>query len=162
MGCDGTLLKHQYNIVKNKTLRGKNLKDYPLPLLKYRIKMRELHQKTQIKKTAKITSFKVYKDLKITPNLQSKYNIDLDKLLNVRSSIMLIELTSNPKKLDRNMALQFHPYSYRGRLIPNEELEQNSQNTFINGSSICASANFIDGILELHCLPHNLIQIQLR
>ena len=27
MGCgDGTLLKHLYNIVKNKTLRGKNLK----------------------------------------------------------------------------------------------------------------------------------------
>ncbi len=90
MGCgDGTLLIHLYKLIKEKTIRGQNLKDYPLYVIGADFNDEALEVTSQNLITENIDYVLVKADIG-NPNdfnaeLEKKHNIKLNDLLSVRS-----------------------------------------------------------------------------
>ena len=90
IGCgDGTLLIHLYKLIKEKTLRGKKLKDYPLHIIGADFNEEALEITGKNLNNQNIKHALVKADIG-NPNdfnaeLEKKYKIKLNDLLNVRS-----------------------------------------------------------------------------
>ena len=160
MGCgDGTLLKHLYELVKNNTLRGKNLKQAPLIIVgaDFNEAARIASAKTLNK--SNIEHHILYADIshpsKYATELKSKFDIQLSDLLNVRSFLDHNRIYSTPKISDSTKVTQSSgAYAYRGRLISNHELKVNLVEHLSAWSPYVKKFGLL--LLELHCLPTHL------
>ena len=160
MGCgDGTLLIHLYDVVKNKTLRGKKLNEYPLYIIgaDFNLEAQETSQKNL--SNANIECIILEADIS-SPNkfnklLNDKYNIKLNELLNVRSFLDHNRVFKNPLNNDINIPTCTGAYAHRGELIKNATLEQNLL------EHLQAWRPHVDKhgllLLELHCLDPKII-----
>ena len=126
MGCgDGTLLIHLYDIIKNKTTRGRNLNEYPLLIIGADFNLEA--QETSLKNLSDvgIDPVIIEGDISNPSNfnniLNTKYNLNLSDLLNVRSFLDHNRVYKKPirNKIDRQASTG--AYSYRGELIKNIE-----------------------------------------
>ena len=160
MGCgDGTLLIHLYNIIKNKTFRGKYLNEHPLLIIgaDFNLEAQQTSQKNL--DNAKINSIILNGDISnpsdFNKTLNSKYNLNLDDLLNVRSFLDHNRVYKQPKGNDIQESTSTGAYSYRGKLINNIELEQNLLEHLKSWKPYIDKHGLL--ILELHCLDPNII-----
>ena len=160
MGCgDGTLLIHLYDVIKNKTSRGKILDQHPLFVIgaDFNLEAQETSLKNLI--NADIESIILEADIsnpvKFDKILNDKYNLNLNDLLNVRSFLDHNRVYRSPKNNDLKKSNSTGAYSYRGKLIENITLEQNllehlkAWKPYINKHGLL--------ILELHCLDPKII-----
>ena len=165
MGCgDGTLLKHLYGIIKNKTLRGKILNEHPLHIIG-----------ADFNKAARIVSNVRLKDAGIehsimkgdisdpeshAKQLKEKHGLDLKQMLNVRSFLDHNRIYSKPKKpFNERKCNSTGAYAHRGRWIPNNELKQNLVEHFMSWKKYIGKFGLL--ILELHTISPNLAALNL-
>jgi hypothetical protein len=156
MGCgDGTMLKHLYNVVKNHTLRGRHLNEYPLKIIG-----------ADFNKAARLASSITLKDAGIefailagdisdpisySKILQEECSLDLRQMLNVRSFLDHNRIYSPPKKSFSNrISHSTGAFSFRGRWIPNNELKQNLVEHFSSWRDYVSKFGLL--ILELHTI----------
>ena len=160
MGCgDGTLLIHLYDIIQNKTSRGEMLDEYPLIVIGADFNLEA--QQTSLKNLndVNIESLILDGDISNPSNfnemLTSKYNLNLNDLLNVRSFLDHNRVFKDPVKNNIKEPTSTGAYSYRGKLIKNVILEQNllehleSWKPYINQHGLL--------ILELHSINPKII-----
>jgi hypothetical protein len=157
MGCgDGTLLKHLFEVVKNKTERGKHLDLYPLKIIG-----------ADFNKAARLASSITLQEAKIehsilngdisnpadyAENLKQKYDLDLHKMLNVRSFLDHNRIYSPPKTPFHNTTCNSTgAFAFRGRWIPGKELKQNLIEHFSSWRDYVSKYGLL--ILELHTIP---------
>ena len=160
MGCgDGTLLIHLYDTIKNKTFRGKQLDKYPLYIIgaDFNLEAQETSLKNLMNNNIDciILEGDISNPEKFNKNLNNKYGLNLNELLNVRSfldhnRIFKPNLNNNLKE-----SMSTGAYAYRGKLIKNITLEQNllehlqAWKPYVNKYGLL--------ILELHCLDPKVI-----
>jgi hypothetical protein len=160
MGCgDGTLLKHLYELVKNNTLRGKELEQAPLLIVGA-----DFNEDARIASAETLNEFDIqhhilYADIsqpaKYAAELKSKFDIELGDFLNVRSFLDHNRIYTIPKISNSTRTTQSSgAYAYRGRLIPNHELKENLVEHLIAWSPYVKKFGLL--VLELHCLPTDL------
>ena len=160
MGCgDGTLLIHLYDVVKNKTLRGKKLNEYPLYIIgaDFNLEAQETSQKNL--SNANIECIILEADIsspdKFNKLLNDKYNINLNELLNVRSFLDHNRVFKNPLNNDINIPTCTGAYAHRGELIKNAILEQNLLEHLQTWRPHVDKHGLL--LLELHCLDPKII-----
>ena len=160
MGCgDGTLLIHLYDVVKNKTLRGKQLSEYPLYIIgaDFNLEAQQTSQKNL--NNANIECLILEADIsnpdKFNKLLNEQYNIELNDLLNVRSFLDHNRVFKNPLNNDINITTCTGAYAYRGELIRNATLEQNLLEHLLTWKPHVDRHGLL--VLELHCLDPNVI-----
>ena len=160
MGCgDGTLLKHLYELVKNNTLRGKQLEQAPLLIVGADFNEDARIASGQTLDESNIQHHILYADIsqpaKYAAELKSKFDIELGDLLNVRSFLDHNRIYTIPKISNSTRTTQSSgAYAYRGRLIPNHELKENLVEHLIAWSPYVKKFGLL--VLELHCLPTDL------
>ena len=156
MGCgDGTLLKHLYSVVINKTLRGDFIKDFPLEIIgadfnkAARLASRITLQNANIKHfilAADISNPEAFAD-----DLKNKHNLLLENMLNVRSFLDHNRIYKIPRNKNvKNKCDSTGAFAYRGRWIPNTELKQNLIEHFESWFKYVRKYGLL--ILELHTI----------
>ncbi len=165
MGCgDGTLLKHLFEVVKNKTERGKHLHLYPIKIIGADFNKAARLASTITLQEAKIEHSILHGDISnpadYAKNLKQEYGLDLQKMLNVRSFLDHNRIYSPPKKTFHDTVCNSTgAFAFRGRWIPNKELKQNLIEHFSSWHDYVSKYGLL--ILELHTIPpevtaHNL------
>ena len=160
MGCgDGTFLKHLYELIIDKTKRGKYIKDYPLTLIGADYNKAAL---VASKKTlTKIDTNKIFMHADISnPNkfakdLQKKHAIDLKNLLNVRSFLDHNRIFKDPENFkEKYIAKSTGAFSFRGKWLSNSEVEQNLIEHFNKWAPFIKRYGLI--VLELHTIDSSI------
>jgi len=157
MGCgDGTLLKHLFEVVKNKTDRGKNLNLYPLKIIGADFNKAARLASTITLQEAKIEHSILHGDISnpadYAENLKQEYDLDLHKMLNVRSFLDHNRIYSPPKTPFHNTECNSTgAFAFRGRWIPSKELKQNLIEHFRSWYDYVSKYGLL--ILELHTIP---------
>ncbi len=160
MGCgDGTLLKHLYNVVKNQTLRGKHLDKYPLNIVGADFnKSARLASSITLKEAGikySILAGDISDPKNYAHNLQDEFDLDLRKMLNVRSFLDHNRIYSPPKKpFNDRICHSTGAFAFRGRWIPNNELKQNLVEHFSAWRNYVSKFGLL--ILELHTVDPSL------
>jgi len=160
MGCgDGTLLKHLYDLVKNNTLRGENLDSHPLLIVGADFNQAARVASAKTLTEARIKHHILHADIshpkKYAAELMSQYNFDLGDLLNVRSFLDHNRIYSSPKMSYTNRTSHSTgSYAFRGRKVPNFELEQNLVEHLHAWCPYVKRFGLL--VLELHSLPPHL------
>ena len=156
MGCgDGTLLKHLYKLVINKTLRGKYLDKYPLKIIGADFNKAARLASTITLQNAGIEHSILHGDISdpesYSQSLQDEFGLDLRQMLNVRSFLDHNRIYSAPKKsfTDRKCD-STGAFAFRGRWIPNNELKQNLVEHFSSWLDYVSKFGLL--ILELHTI----------
>ena len=157
MGCgDGTLLKHLFEVVKNKTERGKQLDLYPLKIIgadfnkAARLASTITLQEANIEHS--ILHGNISNPVEYATNLKQEYGLDLHKMLNVRSFLDHNRFYSPPKEnFNNTLCNSTGAFVFRGRWIPREELKQNLIEHFRSWYEYVNKYGLL--ILELHTIP---------
>ena len=156
MGCgDGTFLKHLYNVVLNKTLRGDLIKDFPLEIIGADFnKAARLASKITLQ-NANIKHFILAADISnpeaFAEDLKNKNNLLLENMLNVRSFLDHNRIYKFQKNKNlKNKCDSTGAFAYRGRWVPNTELKQNLIEHFESWFKYVRKYGLL--ILELHTI----------
>ena len=161
MGCgDGSFLEHLYYLIKEKTLRGKHLKKYPLEIVgadfnQDAIEATKLNLRRKSIKN-KIIFGNINEPNTFAKDLKSKFNLNLSNLLSVRSFLDHNRIFEpiKPFKVARPISKSTGAYSNKGVLIDSQEITFNLINHFKNWQPYISKFGLI--ILELHTIPPNL------
>tara|TARA_B100000029_G_scaffold169787_1_gene166027 strand:- start:6365 stop:7984 length:1620 start_codon:yes stop_codon:yes gene_type:complete len=156
MGCgDGTMLKHLFDIIKNKTIRGKHLDKYPIKVVgaDFNKAAREASRKTLF--NAEIDHLILHGNISepsnYAYNVKEKLGINLKELLNVRSFLDHNRIYTIPKNNFFHLKCNSTgAFAFRGRMIPNNELKQNLIEHFESWSPYISKYGLL--ILELHTI----------
>ena len=154
VGCgDGTFIHHVYNIISEKTARGKILSKHPLLIVgaDYNQKARVA---TRNKMNAEnITAEIVFGDISDPENLNKmlfeKHGIRLGELLNTRTFLDHNRIYQKPSKTELTTKSE-GAFAYRGRRIPNNELFQNLYNHLKSWAPFLKKFGLL--IVELHSI----------
>ncbi len=154
IGCgDGSFIKHIYNVIKEKTLRGTFLSKFPIQIVG--VDFNKKARLTSIKKmnSEKIKAKIVFGDIsdphKLNKMLFDRYQIKLVDLLNTRTFLDHNRIYKRPVKtlLKTNSEGAF---AFRGRRIPNNELFQNLNNHLLSWAPFVRKFGLL--IVELHTI----------
>jgi len=160
MGCgDGTLLKHLYQVVKEKTIRGNNLDTYPLNVIGADFNKAARLASTITLKEAGIPYSIINGDISNPDEyariLFDKHGLKLQEMLNVRSFLDHNRIYSPPKNNpDHKLCNSTGAFAFRGRWIPNKELKQNLVEHFSAWTKYVSRYGLL--MLELHTISPNL------
>tara|TARA_Y100000590_G_C15705523_1_gene1008428 strand:+ start:296 stop:1837 length:1542 start_codon:yes stop_codon:yes gene_type:complete len=128
VGCgDGTFLKHLYDIITTRTIRGKHIDTYPLILigLDFNKKAREASRKTLSNVNSIVLSGNISNPKGINETLINKYNYKLEDFINSRTFLDHNRIFQEP-----NISINHNIYSsgsfcYKGNLISSNKLINN-------------------------------------
>lgn len=155
VGCgDGSLLIHLYQLIKEKTLRGKHLNTNPLFIVgaDYNKKAQTASQENL--KKANIPAEVIFGDISnpksIDELLTIKYGIGLAELLNVRTFLDHNRIYSQPEVVN-TMCESDGAFCYKTKRIPNNALFQNLSNHFKEWAPYLTKYGLL--LVELHSLP---------
>jgi len=132
VGCgDGSFIEHVFDIIYDKTVRGKILDKHPLFIVgaDYNQKARIATRKTM--DSADIWAEVEFGDISdpesLNKMLVEKYEIELSDLLNTRTFLDHNRIYQKPERVELSCK-SGGAFAYRGRRIPNNELFQNLSN----------------------------------
>ncbi len=160
MGCgDGTLLKHLYEVVANKTERGKLFDKHPLVIVgsdfneEARIATRKTLDKAGI--GHHVLHGNISDPHKYNLDLKSRYNFELNDMLNVRSFLDHNRIYESPKEnYDDRISYSTGAFAFRGEWISNAELKQNLVEHFKAWRPYIKKFGLL--VLELHTISPSL------
>ncbi|MBC8197666.1 MAG: class I SAM-dependent methyltransferase [Candidatus Marinimicrobia bacterium] len=128
MGCgNGMFLEHLYNVVKNSTLRGQHLDEFPLWIIGADFNEEALVSSEKTLKNAGINHYLIKGNIGDPFEFSEKLNelnIDLSKCLNVRSFLDHNRLLNHPIKSDTKFD-SIHicgAFAYKGKWIKGNEV----------------------------------------
>ena len=161
IGCgDGTFLKHCYEIIINKTLRGKNIKKYPLKLIGVdlnkaaRIATRSTLNKNHIDNI--VINGNISDPDGLNKTLEKTYNEKLNNFISTRTFLDHNRSYIKPKEIRKNNIKTTGAFCYKGKMITNSNIINNLIEHFMNWKRYINKHGLI--ILELHTIHPNLIR----
>lgn len=165
MGCgNGTLLEHIFDVIWRQTERGKMLAEHPLFIVgadyneKALLATRETLNRARI--WAKVVHGDVGRPELLAEELQSKYNIFLGDLLNVRSFLDHNRIYEPPGTIDEQwQSTSSGAFAFRGERIPNQVIEQNLVHHLKKWAPYVKRFGLL--VIELHTIPPALTAVNL-
>ena len=131
MGCgNGAFLIHLFDLIEQKTLRGKILDEHPLFLVGVDYNQAALQvtraNLIQADIWAKVIWGDIGKPDVLAKDLKENYDINLSNLLNVRTFLDHNRVWETPKKIDKNRKTNNSgAYASKGKYLSNEVVEDN-------------------------------------
>ncbi|MCG3176805.1 MAG: hypothetical protein MOGMAGMI_01769 [Candidatus Omnitrophica bacterium] len=154
---NGALLKHLYEVVKTQTLRGRHLDTHPLLIIGADLNAEAREATHATLQEAGIPHQVVYGDInqpeRFAADLKSQSGVEASDLLHVRSFIDHNRPYAVPRDVDaasRRQSRSSGAFVQLGRVIPNEELEQNLVEHLRGWTPLVSKHGLI--VLELHTL----------
>jgi len=157
MGCgNGALLQHLYELVKNKTKRGRMLEEYPLLIVGSDFNDAALVASRKTLTTANIEAHFLKGDIGqpayLAKDLDDKFNVDLGQMLNVRSFLDHNRIFEDPKDgIGNRKVTGTGAYAFCGKRIPNNVLEQNLFEHLAKWKPYINKFGLL--VIELHTIP---------
>ncbi len=156
MGCgNGALLGHLFNLIENETLRGKHLETHYLHLIGADLNKAALIASKENLAQQNIEAEFLYADIskpeEYAKDLKERYDVNLGDLLNVRSFLDHNRIYQKPTFSGPYPASNSTgAFAYRGRFIPNDEVECNLTEHFSKWKPYLKRFGLI--VIELHSL----------
>jgi len=157
MGCgDGTLMAHIFDVIWTRTKRGKMLDEFPLFIIGADFNEAALSATRATLNQAGIWAKVVWGDIGkpelLAETVRTKYSIELNDLLHVRSFLDHNRIYEKPKQVDEKRASSSTgAFAHRGRRLPAREVQQNLVEhlkkwmPFVNRYGLL--------VIELHTIP---------
>ncbi len=161
MGCgDGTLLVHIFEVIYRRTLRGKLLDEYPLFIIGADYNEAALSATRNTLNQADIWAKVVWGDIgepdMLADNIKSKYELNLEDLLHVRSFLDHNRIYHPPEKVDdQRQSKSTGAFAFRGEKLSNNAVEENLINHFKNWMPYVRQYGLL--VIELHTIPSELV-----
>lgn len=154
VGCgDGTFINHVFNVIYEKTERGKVLDKHPLIIVgaDFNKKARIITHKKMIREDiwAEVEFGDISNPKKLNDMLINKHGIELSSLLNTRTFLDHNRIYKVPHKTNLTCKSE-GAFAYRGRRIPNNELFQNLTNHLKSWAPYVSKFGLL--VLELHSI----------
>lgn len=153
---DGTLIAHLFDLIHDRTLRGKLLKEHPLLIVgaDYNAAAREATRATLAK--ADVWGEVMFGDVsdpaRLARDLKEQHGAELGDLLNLRTFIDHNRIHREPETLDKHrVALSTGAFAYRGRRLDNRALEQDLCDHLRRWAPYLERFGLL--VIELHSLP---------
>jgi hypothetical protein len=167
MGCgDGTLLEHLYEVVKQKTARGKVLEQHPLVLVgadfnKVARRVAKQHLRKADVPVCHVIAGDINRPAQLGSDLEA-LGLDVHDLLHVRSFLDHNRPYSRPANYVRGSRVgkSTGAFAYLGEEIPADELEENLVRYLRRWAPYVGRFGLL--VLELHTLPPELAAANLR
>lgn len=128
MGCgNGAFIQHIFDVIENRTLRGKFLEEYPLLLVGADFNQAALKVTRANLIKADIWAKVIWGDIGrpdlLAKDLKEDYNIDLKDLLNVRTFLDHNRIWKKPKKTTKAISKSTGAYAHNGKRLSNNLVE---------------------------------------
>jgi hypothetical protein len=167
MGCgDGTFLEHLYEVVKQKTARGKVLEQHPLVLVgadfnKVARRVAKQHLRKADVPVCHVIAGDINRPAQLGSDLEA-LGLDVHDLLHVRSFLDHNRPYSRPANYVRGSRVgkSTGVFAYLGEEIPADELEENLVRYLRRWAPYVGRFGLL--VLELHTLPPGLAAANLR
>jgi hypothetical protein len=167
MGCgDGTFLEHLYEVVKQKTARGKVLEQHPLVLVgadfnKVARRVAKQHLRKADVPVCHVIAGDINRPAQLGSDLEA-LGLDVHDLLHVRSFLDHNRPYSRPANYVRGSRVgkSTGAFAYLGEEIPADELEENLVRYLRRWAPYVGRFGLL--VLELHTLPPALAAANLR
>jgi hypothetical protein len=167
MGCgDGTFLEHLYEVVKQKTARGKVLEQHPLVLVgadfnKVARRVAKQHLRKADVPVCHVIAGDINRPAQLGSDLEA-LGLDVHDLLHVRSFLDHNRPYSRPANYVRGSRVgkSTGAFAYLGEEIPADELEENLVRYLRRWAPYVGRFGLL--VLELHTLPPELAASNLR
>jgi hypothetical protein len=167
MGCgDGTFLEHLYEVVKQKTARGKVLEQHPLVMVgadfnKVARRMAKQHLRKAEVPVCHVIAGDINRPAQLGSDLEA-LGLDVHDLLHVRSFLDHNRPYSAPANYVRGSrrGKSTGAFAYLGEEIPVDELEENLVRYLRRWAPYVGRFGLL--VLELHTLPPELAAANLR
>jgi hypothetical protein len=166
MGCgNGAFLIHVFEVIEQRTLRGKHLEDYPLFLVgadynQAAIKVTRTNL-IQADIWAKVIHGDISDPDQLAQDLMEDYNIALDDLLNVRTFLDHNRIWSNPPEvlMLEKMPLSTGAFAFKGRQLSNVDVASNLLHHFNMWTPYISKYGLL--VIELHTVSPKLTATKL-
>ena len=161
MGCgNGAYLKHLYEVVESRTLRGEMLEDYPLFLVgaDYNEEALKATRATLIQSDiwAKLLWGDIGRPDLLANELLEMFGIHLEDLLNVRTFLDHNRIWSEPaQRTPDRVSTSTGAFASRGLRISNNDVEENLKEHFLKWQPYVQKFGLL--VIELHTLPPDLV-----
>jgi DNA-binding MarR family transcriptional regulator len=159
MGCgNGAFLKHIYEVIEQRTLRGEMLEDYPLFLVGADFNETALRVTRANLIQADIWAKIIWGDIGrpdlLAEDLRENYGIELNDLLNVRTFLDHNRIWEPPSQPDpTRRSRSSGAFTHRGKRIPNNLVEDGLLQHLRNWAPYVSRFGLL--VIELHTLaPH--------
>ena len=165
MGCgNGAFLEHIFDVIWEKTERGKMLEEYPLVVVGSDLNLDALRATTERLGTADVWAKIVYGNVgdpaALAAHLRWEHDIELEDLLSVRSFLDHNRLYQEPDRIDSDReSRSTGAFSFRGRRIPNNAIEQNLVDHLKKWAPYVARFGLL--VLELHTIPPKMAALNI-
>ena len=160
MGCgNGAYLKHLYEVVESRTLRGEMLEDYPLFLVgaDYNEEALKATRATLIQSDiwAKLLWGDIGRPDLLANELLEMFGIHLEDLLNVRTFLDHNRIWSEPaQRTPDRVSNSTGAFASRGMRLSNNDVEENLKEHFLKWQPYVRKFGLL--VIELHTLPPDL------
>lgn len=159
MGCgNGAFIQHIFDVIEYQTLRGKLLEEYPLLLVGADFNQAALKVTRSNLIKADIWAKVIWGDIGrpdiLANDLKEDYNIDLKDLLNVRTFLDHNRIWEFPKKKTGRVSISSGAYSYCGKWISNNLVEDSLLEHFQKWKPYVKQFGLL--IIELHTINPKL------
>ncbi len=156
MGCgNGAFLIHLFEVIENRTLRGKMLEEHPLFLVGADYNQAALKVTRSNIVQAGIWAKLVWGDIGrpdlLAEDLKNKYNIELSELLNVRTFLDHNRIWEDIKDSPESTGSSTGAFAFRGRRINRDTVEQNLVDHFRKWAPYVEKFGLL--VIELHTIP---------
>jgi len=165
MGCgNGAFLEHVFDVIWEKTARGKMLDRHPLILVGSDLNRAALEATAETLERADVWANVVYGDVghpeRLAEHLSETYGIQLADLLSVRSFLDHNRLYEEPAHIDTGRESRSSgAFSFRGARIPNNAIEQNLVDHLRSWAPHVGRFGLL--VLELHTIPPKLAALNI-
>lgn len=156
MGCgNGAFLEHLFDVIEQRTLRGKMLDEYPLFMVgaDYNQAALKITRANLIKADiwAKIVWGDIGRPDLLDRDLREDYNIELASLLNVRTFLDHNRIWQEPEFSDKSrLSTSSGAFCFRGRRLSNNLVEDNLLEHFKKWSPYVKKFGLL--VIELHTI----------
>ena len=154
MGCgDGMFLQHLYELILNKTIRGKNIDKHPLILVGADLNQKAIDESKKTLNNANINCNFLLADISnpndYKQNLKDMFDIKIDDLLHVRSFLDHNRVYSDIKEIkDTKLPQSTGAYAYKGK--------------YLNSNSIASNLIQHFKLWKKHISKHGLLLLELH
>ena len=156
IGCgNGAFLIHLFDVIEQRTLRGKMLEEHPLFLVGADYNKAALNVTRANIIQADIWAKVIFGDIGrpdlLADDLKENYGIQLKDLLNVRTFLDHNRIWTDPsEKTPNGKSASTGAYAFRGRRIPNAEVEDNLREHLQKWSPFVEKFGLL--VIELHTI----------
>jgi hypothetical protein len=159
MGCgNGAFIEHIFEVVEQRTKRGKMLEEHPLLLVgvDYNQAALKVARANLIKSDiwAKIVWGDIGKPDLLAQNLKDDYGMDLHQLLNVRTFLDHNRIWSEPKVNTNRVSNSTGAFTYKGKRLNNNRVEDNLLEHFNKWAPYIKKFGLL--VIELHTIAPEL------